>query len=63
MANHPYFDGCVNDLSINQQPKSIATNFKSKVNTVPGCKLIKRRLTFREPQPNPRTMESYAHVS
>ena len=52
VAVHPYFDGCVSELSLNGKNKNILTNYVSKVGTVSGCKLVKRAVTFKQAEPD-----------
>lgn len=65
IIDHPYFDGCISDLNINQNPINILGDYLAKVGTVQCTELVKRSITFQEApadgagQPD----EGYVHVS
>ncbi|KAF6025340.1 hypothetical protein EB796_016357 [Bugula neritina] len=48
IIDHPYFDGCISDLNINQNPINILGDYLAKVGTVQCTELVKRSITFQE---------------
>lgn len=66
VAVHPYFDGCVSDLSMNGVKKNILVNNEARVGVATGCKLVKRGVTFTEPDADDAGTDAdtgYVHVS
>ena len=46
--DHPYYDGCISDLTLNTNKQNILENNKAMVEVVAGCTLVKRAVTFKE---------------